>query len=172
MKDIDTHKIDEIASKGDGMTVPEGYFDSFATKMVASLPFREELDIPVEKQKNKPASTWMRIRPYVYMAAMFAGAWCLIKMFSIMSPSSSGISLDNYPSLSLALEDEQFVDDYIIDDVSTYDVMESSYYESMGIDPESEYDLDAEQVLADNENPGAPGEASEEHEYILPTDNR
>ena len=53
--------------KDAGFNVPEGYFADFAKKMAASLP---EKQIPA---KRKP-TRWLRIRPYVYMAAMFAGA--------------------------------------------------------------------------------------------------
>lgn len=128
MKDPNTHIIDEITrDKGNGMTVPEGYFNDFAVKMAGKLPFREELDVPAAKQSKPRNSRWLQVRPYVYMAAMFAGAWCLIKMFTLMSPAASDVNINNYPALSLALEDEQFVDEYIIDGISSYDVYEDSY---------------------------------------------
>lgn len=109
--------LDELASKGDGMTVPEGYFENFAVQMSGKLPFREELDDITPSKSKASASTWMRIRPYVYMAAMFAGAWCLLKMFSIMNADPYDTNIDNYPALSEALQNGQFVNEYILDDL-------------------------------------------------------
>ena len=59
----------------DGMTVPEGYFADFASKMAQALP---EKNLAPENRKR---STWMKIRPYAYMAAMFAGIWLMMQMF-------------------------------------------------------------------------------------------
>lgn len=154
MKGLNTENIDKLtAGKGEGMTVPEGYFEDFAVKMAAKLPYREELDVPVSAQSKPRHSRWMQIRPYVYMAAMFAGAWCLIKMFTLMSPAATEVSISNYPSLSVALENEEFVDDYILDNVSSFEILEDTFMDSM--------DNGSEETAIAPENDG---EAS----YILP----
>ena len=67
-----TPLLDEIGRKH-GMKVPEGYFADFTEKMVERLPERE---IPLPEQPT----LWLRIRPWVYMAAMFAGVWLMMKM--------------------------------------------------------------------------------------------
>ena len=64
---------------------PEGYFADFAKKMAASLP---EKQIPA---KRKP-TRWLRIRPYVYMAAMFAGVWCMGYLFKDLKTRSGEIA--------------------------------------------------------------------------------
>lgn len=166
-KDSKSQIIEEITARGDGMTVPEGYFDDFAARMARQLPFREELDVPVAERKAPRNTTWMRVRPYVYMAAMFAGAWCLIKMFTLMSPTAADVSIDNYPALSLALEDDQFVDEYVIDGVSTYDIMEDSYMNSLGIDPDEEA---AEQDGLEARPEAVADDTDGQPTYILPTD--
>lgn len=166
MKEIKSEIIDEIAKKGDGLTVPDGYFDDFALKMSAKLPFREELDKPLAQQTSRKNSAWMRVRPYVYMAAMFAGAWCLIKMFSLMSPTPTEVTLENYPSLSKALESEEFVDNYIIDDMSSYDIAAQYYYDETGEDLyQPDEDEDAPSIEADEAS------AQDEPTYILPGSN-
>lgn len=82
-----------------GFTVPEGYFDTLREQVMARLP--ERTAQPVAPK----LSVWQKIRPYVYMAAMFAGIWCMMKMFHTMSQSAE-ISLDNVPqSVSLAMTD-------------------------------------------------------------------
>lgn len=125
MKETNSDIIDDIAAKGSGMTVPDGYFEDFALKMSGQLPFREELDTPLASQSTQKSSTWMRIRPYAYMAAMFAGAWCLIKMFSLMLPAPAEVNIEDYPALAHAVQhDEQFLEDYIVNDISAYDVID------------------------------------------------
>ena len=69
--------------------VPEGYMDSFTERMMASLP--EYPEVP----KVPELSLWHKIRPYVYMAAMFAGIWCMMRMFHTMTNPET--SLDSAP---------------------------------------------------------------------------
>ena len=73
--------------KDAGFNVPEGYFADFAKKMAASLP---EKQIPA---KRKP-TRWLRIRPYVYMAAMFAGVWCMGYLFKDLKTRSGEIAAE------------------------------------------------------------------------------
>lgn len=104
--------------KTDGMTVPEGYFAEFATRMAHSLPstdFEAEATPP-------PLSLWQRIRPYAYMAAMFAGVWCMLKLFTSLTAAPSG--LQPSPGLARALDNEYFVNEYLIDDINQWDVMD------------------------------------------------
>ena len=49
-----------------GMTVPEGYFADFASRMMEQIPEKKQ-------EKILPRTWWQRCRPYVYMAAMFCG---------------------------------------------------------------------------------------------------
>ncbi len=91
-----------------GYKVPEGYFDAFREEVMARLPER-----PARPAAPK-LTVWQKIRPYVYMAAMFAGIWCMMKMFHTMSQSAE-ISLDNMPqSISMAVAETRG-DDYIIE---------------------------------------------------------
>ena len=61
------------------MTVPEGFFEDFVAKMEAMLPERPEAEQP---RRIEHRTTWQRVRPYVYMAAMFAGIWCMLEMYN------------------------------------------------------------------------------------------
>ncbi|MDE7159850.1 MAG: hypothetical protein K2O24_03260 [Muribaculaceae bacterium] len=82
-----------------GYRVPEGYFETLRQEVLAELPKRTA--IPAAP----PLTLWQKIRPYVYMAAMFAGIWCMMKMFHTMSHSAE-ISLDRVPnSVALAVAD-------------------------------------------------------------------
>ena len=115
----------------DGMTVPDGFFDDFAQRMEAALPERPELSTP---SPYIPRTTWQRIRPYVYMAAMFAGVWCMLKMFSIMGGGDRQ-PLESNPIVAEAFENEKFVNDYIFSDVNQWDIYDQLMEE--GIDAEA-----------------------------------
>ena len=91
------HNILEKVGGKTGFTVPDNYFDSVRSKIMNNLP---------EYQEKKPEklSMWRKVQPYVYMAAMFAGIWCMMKMFHMMT--TSDLSLDNPPeSIALAMAD-------------------------------------------------------------------
>lgn len=91
MKDI----LEQINHK-DGMTVPEGYFEDFASRMAASLPVR---DWEENRGKVMPRSFWQKVRPYVYLAAMFAGVWSMMTMFDMMRPASPDFHSRTTPDL-------------------------------------------------------------------------
>lgn len=113
----------------DGTKIPENYFEEFAQRLESRLPEHEQL-VP----EQAPRSTWQRIRPYVYMAAMFAGVWCMLKMFMLMGASTeTSLNIDENPALARVVEDEQFVEDYVIDDLSNWDIYNSMLEDSVDV---------------------------------------
>ena len=122
----------EKIGRRDGMTVPPGYFDSFADRMTASLPARPEAE--THARVIPPRTVWARIRPYVYMAAMFAGIWCMLKMFTLMAPGNVDLSVENNRVLTDALSDDNFVYDYIEDDINNGELIEEMWDDSISID--------------------------------------
>lgn len=100
--------------KSNGMTVPEGYFEDFQRRIMDSLP-----ELPVA-EPEKPRTKWQIIRPYVYMAAMFAGVYLMMNMFSL-----TGIFNHSEQSYYAEVVNEQtlaYVDDYVsINDIDYYD---------------------------------------------------
>lgn len=114
------------------MTVPEGYFADFQRRMESMLPYNEEAETP--RKTRAPRSFWDRVRPFVYMAAMFAGVWCMVKMFSMLGTSGMDLSIENNEVLSRALSDDTFIYDYLRDDVSGREVLEQMYLDSISVD--------------------------------------
>lgn len=109
----------------DGMTVPEGYFADFADRIDAMLPERPELYESTSAVISAPQSLWQRLRPYTYMAAMFAGVWCMLKMFTLMSDTATLTPIDKNPVIAEAFSNDAFVNDYVISDLSNlsnYDI--------------------------------------------------
>lgn len=87
MKEED--KLKEKFGQDPGFRVPDGYFDEIFTKISDSLPEKKVAQVP-------SLTRWQRIKPYVYLAAMFAGIWCMMKMFHMMTTMPE-VSLDNPP---------------------------------------------------------------------------
>lgn len=84
--------------------VPEGYFEDVCSRIMTSLPEYPEAPKPVK------LSVWQKVKPYVYLAAMFAGIWCMMKMFYIMS-SADSVSLDTPPeAVILAMDNSEAYD--------------------------------------------------------------
>ncbi len=108
-----------------GLEVPDGYFADFAARMAASLPERPELEHPDDiAAETSPRTFWQHIRPYVYMAAMFAGVWLMMQLFGIITGSNSLQPMDSNPVLAEALTNDSFVYDYIYDDVESWEIFD------------------------------------------------
>lgn len=77
--------IDQKVGRRLPFNVPENYFEN--------LPGRVELALPPfpEAPKAVRLSNWHRLRPYIYLAAMFAGIWCMMKVFHSMSAMSEAL---------------------------------------------------------------------------------
>lgn len=71
-------------------SVPENYFDTVRAEIMSELP-----EYPAAP-KPQDLSVWQRMKPYVYLAAMFAGIWCMMKVFHNVS-ANNALSLDNPP---------------------------------------------------------------------------
>ncbi len=135
MKHDDTNTILDKIGRHDGMTVPDGYFDTLTQRIEASLP---ERDWEKEQADNiAPRSIWQRIRPYVYLAAMFAGVWCMMHIFSLTGATSPGqMSIDNYPVLAQALSDPAVAEE--LNDETYYTTNEEDLMDMLwqeGFDP-------------------------------------
>ena len=82
---------------------PEGYFESFTNGIMSQLP-----DVAREDSTSVNVTWWHRVRPVVYMAAMFAGMALMIRLF-VGSPANG---IKNYASEGLNLTSSSEIDDY------------------------------------------------------------
>ena len=68
-------KIIAKVGKKNPFTVPENYFEDFTQELMDKLPVKEAV-LQVE------ASTlWQRVKPWLYMAAMFCGIMLSVRIF-------------------------------------------------------------------------------------------
>lgn len=102
------NKIVETYGRKGPWSVPEDYFDSMRREVMSKLP--EYPEVP----KPQPLSTWKRLKPYVYLAAMFAGIWCMMQVFHHIS-GGSRLNLDNPPEhIALLMGDMDNEDMYML----------------------------------------------------------
>ena len=124
----------DILSKIDhqsGMTVPDNFFEDFNKRMIEALPGQSwEKSSP----RIMPRSFWSRVRPYVYMAAMFLGIWCMMKTFDLMR-GDVPVSVEKNTQLMSAINNDAFFNDYCSPAVSESDIYDDLYDE--GFDPAS-----------------------------------
>ena len=127
--------LDKV-NRNSGMTVPENYFADFAEKMMQQLPEKKEPIIA------KPRTVWQRVRPFAYLAAMFAGIWCMVKMVDLITTSTIDTSSQAEQFVAEAINDDVFFEEYCYEDFNEYSLLESMYEE--GIDSEEITTLDSE----------------------------
>ena len=98
-------------------TVPEGYFENLTQDIMAALPEQESL-----YSTRITVTPWMRIRPYLYAAAAFAGIFFCIK-------AAVGISARNNAAQVAQIEEttiysDEYIDSFLetamIDDCTLY----------------------------------------------------
>lgn len=87
-------KLKERIGTDPGFRVPDGYFEEVFVKIQQQLPEREPVRVA-------PVGRWQRLKPYVYLAAMFAGIWCTMKMVTMMQQGAvpEQVSLDSPPAM-------------------------------------------------------------------------
>lgn len=69
------NKILRKAGTKNPFTVPEGYFENFTQELMNNLPEKEPL-LPISEP-----TLWQRVKPWVYMTAMFCGIMLSVKIF-------------------------------------------------------------------------------------------
>ena len=127
MKREDSKILDKLG-KDPGFKVPENYFAEFNTKLMESLP---EVKITEEV---KP-SLWVRVRPFVYMAAMFAGVWLMMNIFSLGKSSATGEQ--RAAQISAGVSNEKNAEELMnYGGISDYDLM--TYEDSVEMEIERE----------------------------------
>lgn len=75
MKEED--KLQKIEKTENPFRVPEGYFENFTSEVMNRLPEKEKL-----AAMRKESTKWEKVRPWLYMAAMFIGAAFIIRIAS------------------------------------------------------------------------------------------
>lgn len=97
--------------------VPEGYFESFTSDLMSRLPEKEKTDV------HREPTTWEKVRPWLYMAAMFIGAALIIRVASPGETVSNGQQQQQIAADESDIEMEYIrtaIENTMMDDYSLY----------------------------------------------------
>ena len=110
------YKIDEREPRRP-FTVPEGYFDNLTQNIMAALPEHESL-----YSTKITVTPWMRIRPYLYAAAAFAGIFFCIK--AAVGITSRNNAAETAQAEETIIYSDEYIDSFLetamIDDYTIY----------------------------------------------------
>lgn len=129
MTDNNTTSTEHGWPKTNGMTVPDGYFDDFAKRIMAKLPDDAPQPVVIER------TWWQKMKPYTYMAAMFMGAYLMLNIFSIGRSVKEAVNPQSGSSSDMIAQvvntnTLSYVDDYIsMSDYELYDDLYKSGFE-------------------------------------------
>ena len=90
--------------KENSFKVPDGYFENLTSEVMNKLPEKEKVAF-----KEEPVSTWTRLKPLLYMAAMFVGAALIIR---VASTEHKSVTVDE---VAVTEVDTELISDEMID---------------------------------------------------------
>ena len=94
--------------------VPEHYFDNFTEELMGKLPEKEPLPFSTEP------TFWERVKPWIYMAAMFCGIMLSVRIF-VGEPQKDEFSISQAEAEMLPEEEwENFIRRAFDDNYETY----------------------------------------------------
>ena len=98
-------------------TVPEGYFENLTQDIMAALPEQESL-----YSTRITVTPWMRIRPYLYAAAAFAGIFFCIKAAVGISTRNNAAQVAQTEETTIYSDEyiDSFLETAMIDDCTLY----------------------------------------------------
>lgn len=95
--------------------VPDGYFERITSEIMDRLPERQS-----SSELVKPVTLWDKVKPWVYMAAMFAGAALIIRVASSHYQDAKTYSVAT-DDTELEMEYiDAVIDNSMLDDYSLY----------------------------------------------------
>ncbi|MBO5000278.1 MAG: hypothetical protein J6C58_05545 [Bacteroidaceae bacterium] len=106
-------------------TVPEGYFDSFPQELMEKLPEKEPL-----LSVSEP-TLWQRVKPWIYMTAMFCGIMLSVRIFVGEPPKQEEFPITYIEAESLSDEEWEIISDgSMIEDYELYNYLTEAETES------------------------------------------
>lgn len=120
-------KEDNILKKAgtdNPFSVPDHYFEDFSRNLMAKLPEKEPLPLP------KEPTLWQRVKPWIYMAAMFCGIMLSVRVF-VGEPQKEEIPHINVADAeNIPDEDwEIIIDRIMMDDYTIYQYLTDANFD-------------------------------------------
>ena len=102
--------------------VPEHYFENFTQELMSKLPEQESMQPVLE------LTLWQRVKPWVYMAAMFCGIMLSVRIF-VGEPKKDEFPITQAEAEILPEEEwENFMRRAFTDDYETYQFLTEANY--------------------------------------------
>lgn len=120
-------KEDNILKKAgtdNPFSVPDHYFEDFSRNLMTKLPEKEPLPLPEEP------TLWQRVKPWIYMAAMFCGIMLSVRVF-VGEPQKEEIPHINVADAeNIPDEDwEIIIDRIMMDDYTIYQYLTDANFD-------------------------------------------
>ena len=107
-------KILQKIGKKNPFTVPENYFENFTQELMDKLPAKEAI------LQTEAPTLWQRVKPWLYMAAMFCGIMLSVRIF-VGKPQQEEFPISQAEAEMLPEEEwENFMRRSFNDDYETY----------------------------------------------------
>lgn len=107
-------KILQKIGKKNPFTVPENYFENFTQELMDKLPAKEAV------LQTEAPTLWQRVKPWLYMAAMFFGIMLSVRIF-VGNPQQEEFPISQAEAEMLPEEEwENFMRRSFNDDYETY----------------------------------------------------
>ena len=107
-------KILQKIGKKNPFTVPENYFENFTQELMDKLPAKEAV------LQTEAPTLWQRVKPWLYMAAMFCGIMLSVRIF-VGKPQQEEFPISQAEAEMLPEEEwENFMRRSFNDDYETY----------------------------------------------------
>ena len=130
------NKLEDIDRTKNPFKVPDNYFAQFNKEIMELLPEREPAP-------QKTVTLWDKVKPWVYMAAMFVGLYFMIQFLSVRSTDNrlasrqalmqiahegAGQTNNNWSTVQISEEEfYQYLEQQLVDD-GYYDYIYDQYY--------------------------------------------
>ena len=107
-------KILQKIGKKNPFTVPENYFENFTQELMDKLPAKEAV------LQTEAPTLWQRVKPWLYMAAMFCGIMLSVRIF-VGKPQQEEFPISQAEAEMLPEEEwENFMRRSFTDNYETY----------------------------------------------------
>lgn len=106
--------------------VPEGYFEGLEDRIMEQLP-----ELPPMEEESEEISLFDRIKPVLYLAAVFVG---LGFFFKIIAPEEETMEQSNFLLVKADAEAEALAEQEYDEDEAYWEFLEEEYLEKMMIE--------------------------------------
>lgn len=109
-------KLKKMYGQQNPFGVPENYFDRFAENMLESLPEKDEspkmveTSEVVEKTDNTRRTLFVKLKPYLYLAAMFCGLYFGIQVMKHRNDIASVSKIEQTAKTDAFENEDEYID--------------------------------------------------------------